>query len=830
MATRQQFENDATTREKNGETSEFRFESVLQDFRFAIRQLRNNPGFALTAIIILALGICASVSIFGFVDAALLKPVPYQDATQLVGFFGRIALGPQYNVSYLDYLDFKKDNKVFSSMNVYQGDDFLLTTPVGAQKVDGARVSDGFFRTLGVTPVLGRDFLPGEDLPGASRTVILSYVTWQKRFGGNRAVLGKSVILDGEQGTVIGVLPKGFHFALVGPAEFWTPLHSSGNCEQRRVCHNLKGIARLRDGVSVQTALANMTSIAQQLELQYPDSNRGQGAFVMPLSDAIVGDVRPILLVLLSGTGLLMIMACVNVSSLLLVRSETRKREIAIRGALGASYFRLICQFVTEGLLLVGASAVIGVGCAYLTMRLLARLIPREMLDRMPYVDGLGLNLHVLEFACCIILVAGLLFAVTPMFRLSLWDIRVGLTAGSRGSAGTVWRRLGSNLVVIELATATVLLVGAGLLGKSFYRLLHVDTGIKPDHLATLQVDALESGYSQEDQKIEFERQIVSRIARLPGVKSVGISTSLPVNGNGPFIWFQVVGQPDRDEHNEVNQRQISSDYLATLQARLLSGRYFSDTEDSTKPRVAIINQALAKQYFPGESPIGKQIRYSKSQRPPMEIVGMVEDIKEGPLEEATWPTIYIPFEQNPTRSFSVAVRTSQAEQATLPMLAAAIHQIGPGIAISGESTMSTNIRDSESAYLHRSSAWLVAGFAAMALLLGVIGLYGVVEYSVSQRTREIGVRMALGAQRNSVYQLILKEAGRLIGAGIALGLVCSMAAAALIRNLLFGISSWDAPTLVAVAVVLGIAALSASYIPARRASSVNPIEALRAE
>lgn len=830
MEVRQQSGKDSGIEGQSNDTSKFHFENILQDCRFALRQLRRNPGFALTAILILVLGISASVSIFGFVDAALLKPLPYSDNSRLVGVSGRIALGPQYNISYLDYQDFKKDNKVFTSLDVYQGTDFLLNTSEGTRRTDGANVSAGFFRTLGVAPVIGRDFLPTEDAPEAPRTVILSYATWQKRFGGHKEVLGQTVILDGVQSTIIGVLPQDFHFAPAGSPEFWMTVNPSGNCEQRRICHDLKGIAHLRDGVSVETALANLESIAQQLEMQYPDSNRGQGVFVMPLTDVIVGDIRPILLVLLSGTGLLMLMACVNVSSLLLVRSEIRRREIAIRGALGASNIRLILQFVTEGLLLVGTSTIIGVAMGYVTMKLLVRLIPKDMLDRMPYLNALGINLHVVLFACCIIVIAGLIFAFAPTFRLSLWDIHGGLASASRGSAGTVWRKLGSNLVVIELATATVLLVCAGLLGHSFYRLLHVDIGIKAEHLATLDVEGLESGYTTDDQKIALERQILTRLRQLPGVTSVGLSNSLPVNGNGPFMSLQVVGRPVLDEHNDVNLREVSPAYLSTLQARLLSGRHFTENDDAAKPRVAIINQALAKQYFPGENPLGKQISYSKSQRPPMEIVGIIENVKEGPLEEATWPTIYIPFEQHPERSFSVVVRTSQAEDAALSMLSGAIRQIDPSIALSGESTMVENINDSESAYLHRSSAWLVAGFAVLALLLGVVGLYGVVEYSVSQRTREIGVRLALGAQRNSVYRLILKEAGLLIAMGIGVGLVCSVAGAGLLRNLLFGINAWDVPTLAVVAAVLAVATLLASYIPARRASAVDPVEALRAE
>jgi predicted permease len=807
-------------------------EHFLQDVGFALRQMRKNPGFACTAILTLALGMSASVAIFAFVDASLIKPLPYQNPSRLVGVFESISMFPHSNLSYLDYLDWKERNQVFSSLDAYQRTGFMLSTPDGAQPARGSRVSDGFFRTLGVSPLLGRDFYSGEDLLAAPRTVILSYAAWQMRYGGRDDVLGQTVTLDGYPTTIIGVLPKEFHFAPAEPAEFWTALHPSGGCDLRRSCHSLYGVARLKDDVSVQTALGEMTSIAQQLEKQYPDSNRGQGAAVIPLTEVIVGDIRPILLVLLSGAGLLLLIASVNVSSLLLVRSESRKREIAVRSALGASRARLVLQFVTEGLVLVMAGSVLGVASAYWAMQLLTRLIPTDMIARMPYLQGLGLNIRVIAFACVISLLAAALFSITPTLRLSLSTSLEGLAEGSRGSAGMMWRRLGSKLVVLELATAMVLLVGAGLLGKSLYMLLNVEIGFQPDHLALLEAGAPQSRYGEDQQSIALARQIVSRIASLPGVKSVGISASgqLPIGGNGNTTWFRVMGRPWHGEHNEVPERQVSSDYFTTLGATLLRGRYFIEAEDKSKSHVAIINQALARQYFPDEDPIGKQLTYLSEPPIPIEIIGIVDDIKEGPLDTPTPPVLYVPFNQSTDTYLGVVVRTSQDERPLLPTLSATIREMDHDIVAIGGATMIDRINDSPSAYLHRSSAWLVGGFAVLALLLGVVGLYGVVAYSVSQRTREIGVRMALGAQRGSVYKLILKEAGWLTALGIILGLVFSMTAATLMRGLLFGVSSWDMPTLVAVAAVLGVSALLASYIPARRAASVNPVEALRAE
>ena len=803
-------------------------ETLWQDFRYTVHQLRRNPGFATTAILVLTLGIGAAVSIFAFVDAALIRPLPYKEPARLVVIFGSIPLGPKFHLSFPDYYDFKRLNQVFTSFDVYDTNGFMLSTPTGAQLAPGGRVSAGFFHTLGVAPVLGRDFSAGEDKPSAPRTVVLSYAAWQKRFAGREDVLGQTVTLDGAPNTIIGVLPRDFHFAPAEPAEFWTAEHDESPC---RGCHWLYGVARLKDGVSILTAAADMTAIAQQLEKQYPDSNRGNGATVFSLTDVIIGDIRPIVLVLLGGAGLLLTIACLNVASLMLVRSQSRRREIAVRGALGASRRRLFRQFVTEGLVLAVAASVMGLAAASGAMHLLTRLIPSEILAGMPYLQGLGLRPHVLAFTLAISLFTGMLFSLTPILSLSLAEMRAGLAEAGRTTAGTLWRRLGANLVVIELATAMVLLVGAGLLGKSFYRLLQVDPGLQSDHLATLLLSAPRESYSKNPQTIALERQVLDRVSTLPGVSSVSIANKLPV-GDGDFTTsFRVVGRPYHGEHNEVAYRQVSPGYFHTLQARLLKGRYFAEAEDASKPPVVLINRALARQYFPDENPVGMSINYDGA--PPqeaMQIVGMIDDIREGPLDTAQRSAMYIPFDLHPSSFFSIVARTSVDAQSLLPVLASTIHQIDPSIATFGGATMEQRIHDSPAAYLHRASAWLVGGFAALALLLSVVGLYGVIAYSVSQRTREIGVRMALGAQRSMVYRLILKEAAWLITLGVLAGFVGSIAAATGVRQLLFGTEAWDPFTFSTVVAVLGSAALAASYIPAHRAASVNPVEALRAE
>jgi predicted permease len=826
-----QLGNSTRLREQSHEVVGFRAESVFEDLRFAMRQLRRNPGFALTAVLILALGMGVSVAIFGFVDAALLEPLPYQNQDRLMAVDEASPRFSRSNISYEDYRDWKRLNRSFSSLEVYTGTGYLFRTPSGAVPVPAARVSDGFFSTLGVKPILGRVFLPGEDLPGKPKIAILSYGTWVKRFEGRRDVVGRSVNLSGDDYTIVGVLPREFAFAPRGNAELWVPLLDKSGCEQRRSCHNFDGVARLRDGVTSQTALADLKAIAARLEQQYPGSNKDQTASLMPLSELIVGDTRPILLTLLAGAGLLLFIACVNVASLLLVRSESRRREVAVRGALGATPGRLVRQFVTEGLLLASGGCSLGLGVAVWLMTLLTKLIPQAIVERVPFLQIIGLNRNTCLFAIGITLLSALLLAATPVLRLSFQDIRDGLGEGGRASAGRVWRRLGANLVVVELSVAVILLVAAGLLAQSFYRLLHVENGFDITHLATVQVMATGKSYAKDEQQVALYREIERRLASLPGVVSVGITSFLPVQCNCNTDWIRIVGKPFHGEHNEVDGRQVSPGYLSTLRASLLRGRPLTEDDDASKPRVVIINQALADKYFPGEDPIGKKIGNGElDPKSIREIVGVIANVREGALDDQVWPAEYESLDQSADDFFSVVVRTANNEKASLPMLVSTLHSIDPNLGVYGEITMTDQIESSQSSLLHRFTTWLVGGFAAMALILGVTGLYGVVAYSVSQRTREIGVRMALGAQRSAVYKLVMRQAGWLTGMGLAVGMVCAVGASLLMRKLLFGVQAWDAPTLIGVVVVLGLASLMASFLPARRAASVNPTDALRAE
>jgi macrolide transport system ATP-binding/permease protein len=830
---RREFGNITRIEERSREVWQWpTLESGFADLRYTLRQLRRAPGFAATAIVVLALGIGASVAIFAFVDAALLEPLPYADPNRLMAVNESSAEAPLWPLAYPDFVDWQRMNKSLSSLDVFAGTGYLLRTREGAEPVTAGRVSGEFFRTLGVRPILGRDFAAGEDRLGGPNLTLISYGAWLDRFGGRKDVVGQTVSLDNTGYTILGVLPRSFSFALAGNAEFWVPINALSPHEQTRNFFNFFGVGRLRDGVSRQTAQAEMTAIEEQLQKQYPNQGRNLTAQVVPLAEVFVGNARPILLTLLGGAGLLLVIACANVASLVLVKSESRRREVAVRGALGATRGRLAQQFAGEGFLMAAAGGLSGVLVAAVLMRLLGKLMPKDVAANMPFLDGVNLNVHTAVFACAVAFGAALLLAGTVTARLSFQKVRDGLAAGDRGAASRLWQRLGANLVVVELAVAVVLLAGAGLLGKSLYRLLHVPLGFDRNQVATMHVIAPDQIYKGGNARMaEFSREIVERVKSLPGVESVGMTSLIPAQCDCATDRPKFPPRPYHGEHYEVDERHVSPGYLPALKVSLLRGRFFAEDDDGTKPGVAVINDSLARKFFPGEDPVGQKIANDEGGRDTeWEIVGVVSDVHEGALDAEVAPTEYFPLNQTGDSSFTLVVRTRQDATALLPELVRMLHQINPNLGVSDEGTLLAKIGGTQAALLHRFAACLIAGFAGVALVLGVVGLYGVTAYSVSQRTREIGVRMALGAQRNAVYGLVMRQAGWLTVTGLALGLAGAVGAATLIRKMLFGVVAWDAATLAAVAAVLGATAMAASFVPARRAASVDPVEALRSE
>jgi macrolide transport system ATP-binding/permease protein len=817
---------------------------AMQDLRFALRQLGKNPGFACTAILVLTLGIGASATIFGYVDAALVRPLPYEAPSRLVHVFGTRPESVQNQdrggVSYQDLRDWRERSRAFHSMAAYDvRAGFNLTTPEGPERVSGLRVTSGFFRTLGVAPILGRDFRDDEEGPSAPATVMLSYGTWQSRFGADPAVLGRTVSLQfpwlagGEPHVVIGVLPPELLFPMAAEADFWATIRGQQACWDVRSCQSLESIARLADDVSPEAASANLTAVMAQLRAEYPEHHREPAvAKIVGLPDVMLGDIQPILLMLLGAAGLLWLIASMNGVSLILARSETRRREVAVRNALGASSRRLTLQFGTEALVLATLSGALGLLLASWSMRVLTSLMSADMIARMPYFRNVGMNLRVVIFAGVLSTIVGLVLGLIPLVRTSTSETLAGLKEGSRGSAGTMWRRAGAPLVVAELAIAMILLVGAGLLGKSLYRLLHVDPGFNVQQLALLSVSPVSVASGSPDgneQSGRLAQEVAERVAAVPGVMSVGYADLSPLGpGLAPASTLWVAG---RAEHRQLKDsapiRRVSAGYFKALQATLLRGREFAAADLTAVRPVMIINNTAAQRYFPSDDPIGRLMAFGGPDSPLREIIGIVDDIKDGPPEAPAYPAAYVPFDQS---AFTLLVRTGQADHAVLPSVVTAVHEVQRGLLVGGQTTMTEQMNRLPSTSLNRSSAWLVGGFACVAFVLGVVGLYGVVSYTVGQRTREIGVRIALGARRRSVYRLVLGDAGRLVSLGIALGLAAAVALATLMRHVLFGVESWDPATLVVVSTGLIVSGLLASYLPARRAASVNPIEVLRAE
>jgi predicted permease len=823
---------------------------AVQDLRFASRQLLRHRTFALTATIVLTLGIAGSIAIFGFVDATLIKPLPYEEPSRLV-MVNSVAPSlarsqPRAPSSYLDFVDWRTRTHAFASMAAYDvRGGFTVATPAGPQRVPGLRVTSGFFHTLGVTPVLGRDFLPREEGTTAPPAVILSYGAWQSRFGGNPNILGQTITMQSpwlgaaEPHVIVGVLPKDLHFTMALQADLWATIRGPQACWNVRSCRSLEVIARLAASTSPQTATADLTSVIEQLRTEYPQHHREVevGALV-PLRDVMLGNIRPILLMLLAGAGLLLLIGCINVVSLLLARSESRTREIAIRQALGASAARLVRQFATEAFLLTAIATALGLLLATWTIKLLTGLLSADMISRMPYLQTVSVGPRLVLAACAIGSVAGVMFAITPILRTSVGRGRARLVESSRGSPGIYWRRFGAHLVVVELAVALLLVVSAGLLGKSLYRLVHVDLGFNAQGLASVAVtpvsirasaDATDMGHQEPLPPGALARLVAERVAALPGVQSVGYADQLPLGGGlAPASQFWIIGRAEADQlKGGWPVRRIGATYFNTLQARLLRGRYFTEEDVSQARRVIVISETAARRLFPDDDAVGRSIAFGGPTSDQREIVGVVGDIADGPPETPPHPSAYMPFNES---GFSLVVRTATSDRAIGSQIQRAIREVDPNVLLGPVTTMADRINQLPSTSLQRASAWLIGGFAGVAFILSVIGLYGVVAYSVGQRTREIGVRMALGAQRASVYRLVMGDASRLVGLGIALGLGGAVAAASTMRRLLFGVESWDPPTLLAAATVLVAAALIASYIPARRAAAVSPIEVLRTE
>jgi predicted permease len=601
---------------------------------------------------------------------------------------------------------------------------------------------------------------------------------------------------------------------------------------QRRNLHWLDVVGRLNPGISRESAAAAMNLIAEGLEKQYPLTNDKLRTTVVPLNEVIVGQIRPILLVLLGAVVLLLLIACANVANLLLARAMARRNEMAIRTALGASRARLIGLMLTEGLILSFTGALAGMGVAYWTIQGFVAMIPSTLLDSMPYLKHMGIDARVLLFAVALAVVTGVVFALAPAFQAANTDVQGALKDGSRSSHSSAWRRFASALVIGEVAVAMVLLAGSGLLVKSLYRLLNVNPGFDQHNLLGMGVGLSESRFPQAPQQLQAMQTLLDQLRALPGVKSVGASSMLPVSNGGNTSNLRVVGVPSAaPQGREANSRSVNRTYFQALGAELVQGSWFTEADNATGPQRVIVNKTLADQFMPGLDPLKQQIWFTYSDKEKLrQVIGVVRDVKEGPLDRPALPAIYTPMEARAGTFFGLLVRTEQKPDALSTEIQNKIRQLDPDAVIYSVQTMDDRIQRSPAAFLHRYPAVLAGMFAFLALLLGTIGLYGLVAYSVSQRTQEIGIRMALGAQRANVLQMVLSQGVRLIVPGVAIGIAAAMMVSYLMRSMLFGIHSWDPVIFVVLTAVLALVTLAASYLPARAATKVDPMVALRYE
>jgi putative ABC transport system permease protein len=793
-------------------------EALLQDLRYAIRMLLKKPGFTTVVLITLALGIGANTAIFSVVNGVLIQPLPFKEPDRLVAVreanpkFSNEPIG----ASFPNFTDWKEQNQVFEHIAAYSGQVLTLIGEDEPLRVSAQTVSSAFFPMLGAEPILGRTFLPEEEKTGQTKAVVLSHGFWQRRFGGDPAVLDRTLTLDGSPFTVVGVMPAGFRF--LRDADLWTPLNVPAALQQIRGARFLQVVARLKPGMSLEQARAGMGTLARQLESEYSQSNSGWGVSLVSLQDKLVGNVKLGLLVLLAAVGFVLLIACANVANLLLTRGTTRQKEIAIRVALGAGRRRVIQQLLTESTLLALLGGGLGLLLALWGIDALRALSPSNL----PRIEEIRIDRSVLAFALTVSLLTGLLFGLAPARQATRVDLQEALKEGGGSSAGG--RKLLRGLLVIsEIALSLILLVGAGLLGRSLLALLSVDPGFRTENLMTMELSLPQYKYRQEQQQTEFFQQLLERAGSLPGVRAVALTTILPLSGNESKNSFTIEGGESAGK-NWARLQTISPDYFRTMSIPLLKGRPFSKRDvEGGAPDVVIVNEFMARRFWPDQDPVGKRILFGDSGST---IVGVVGNIKHTGLGAEHEPEMYLPVESS--RTMVLVARAESEAIALAAPLRALVHSIDKDQPVENIRTMEEVL--SRSVAQPRFLAILLSVFATLALALAAVGVYGVMSFSVAQRTREMGIRMALGAQPRDILRLVLGQGMALAVIGVAAGLLGSFAVTRLMSSLLYRVSAADPITFIVISLLLTGVALGASFIPARRALKVDSMVALRHE
>ena len=816
----------------------------MNDFRFAVRQLLKQPAFNAIAVVTLALGIGANTAVFSVLNAVLLRPLPFWQPQNLVALGEydlreRTDLGTDLNsISYPDFADWQAQNRVFERVAVYTNQSVTtLTDGKEATHVQGEAVAADLFPLLGVQPILGRTFLPNEDDPG-NHVVILSAAFWQRRFGANPNIIGQSLTLDGQQFQVVGIMPPRFSFPISSvPPEAWTTmstLRESKNGAQpmteERSNNFLECVARLKPNVSIKQAQANIETISAALRQQYPDSNANVGAKVLPQVNAMIAGAHSALLMLCAMASCVLLVACVNVANLLLARSLSRHKEISIRAALGASRWRIVKQLLVESALFGVFGGLAGLLVAIWGIDSLKSFLPSSI----PRIDEISPDFRVLAFTAVVSLSVGILAGLLPAWRASDPNLAASLNESSRGSSeGVRGRRIRAALVVVEIVLALVLLASAGLLAESFLRLQKVRPGFDPTNVITARVALPDANYGKPQQAGEFYKKVLARVSILPGVNSAAAAWWIPLSGSEITFNLDVEERPlPKGQQPLAQVNVVTADYFKAMRVPLLRGRTFTDRDDRNARSVAIVSESFAKQFFPGEDPIGKRITPNGSvdpgDPPVREIVGVVADTHLISLRLLPKPQIYLPHQQFAIQSMSIFVCTDNNPQSLTAALRSAVSEIDKDVPVYRTRTLADYA--ARSVAQPRLNAILVALFALIALLLAAAGIFGVLSYSVAQRTQEIGIRLALGAQRGDVLRLVVRQGMQLVAMGVGLGFVGVFAFTRLLQSLLFGIGATDVPTMLGVALLLGGIAFLACLLPARRAARVDPIQALRTE
>jgi predicted permease len=808
-------------------------EQVLQDLRHSARLLLKRPGFSLAVILTLALGIGANTAIFSVVDAALLRNLPYKNPDAIMHLWEKIQSDNrgQREASYPDFIDWQTQNHTFESIAGYGQAGLILNGAESTEFMEGGRVTADFFHVLGVDPVIGRTISHGDDAPGAPRVVVLSFATWNRRFGSDREIVGKNVTLSGAPFTVAGVLPASFHFAPLGDAEVFVPMNPSAEIRSRRFMHFVRVIGRLKDGVTKDQSQADMNLVAAQISQNDPQFHANTGLTINTLQNEIVGNVKQIVLVLLIAVTFVLLIACANVANLFLVRSTARQKEIAVRVALGASRWQLARQLMIESLLLSIIGGAIGVAIASWSVSLLVATIPRQQLAAMPYLQELGINGRMLGYSMLLAALAGVVFTLVPLFRIRLVGLHSTLKDGARNTAGVSRSRLRSTLVTVEVALTVMLAIGVGLMLKSTLKLLNVNPGFDARNLVTMRVILPGTSYADAKARVAFERRLTSELRTIPGVKNAATTGKLPLTGGGDTGTPTIDGHSSDRVNADASLRTVSAEYFDTVGVPLLTGRKFSDQDTLDRPRAAVVNQSFVQTFLPNQYPLNHQVSFAfDSSGKPWNIIGIVADENVNTLESRVTPVIYFPYSQDAEQVLNIVVRTTAEPTVVAETIREQIKQIDRSLPVFAVSTMEQIINDAPSTFARRFPTLLIGIFAGLAMLLAGIGLYGVVSYSVSQRTHELGVRIALGAQKRDIFRLVLGHGLMLAIVGVAVGLAASFVLTRFLSSLLFEVSPNDLEVIGAVVPLMLLLSIAASYCPTKRAAKVDPLVALRYE